>query len=48
MDTPTELVFIKGQNCVYLLTSPVPRDITKTVLTPEKLKELGKLVASRM
>jgi len=48
MDPQYVLVFLKGQQCVFLSTSLDPNDPTKTVLTLDQLKEIGKLVASRL
>jgi hypothetical protein len=42
------LVFLKGQHCVFLSTALVPGDPTKTVLTLDQLKAVGKLIASRL
>jgi hypothetical protein len=48
MDPQYTLTFLKGQQCVFLSTALVPGDPITTVLTLDQLKEIGKLVASRL
>jgi hypothetical protein len=48
MDPQYVLVFLKGQQCVFLSTALVPGDPITTVLTLDQLKALGKLIASRL
>lgn len=48
MDPQYTLVLLKGQNCVFLSTALVPGDPIKTALTLDQLKDIGKLIASRL
>jgi hypothetical protein len=48
MDPQYTLVLLKGQQCVFLSTALVPGNPVTTVLTIDQLKEIGKLIASRL
>jgi hypothetical protein len=48
MDPQYTLVFLKGQHCVFLSTYLLLEDPDKTALTLDQLKDVGKLIASRL
>ena len=48
MDPQYTLTFLKGQHCVFLSTALVAGDPIKTALTLDQLKDIGKLIASRL
>jgi hypothetical protein len=48
MDPRYTLTLLKGQQCVFLSTALVPGNPITTMLTLDQIKEIGKLVASRM
>jgi hypothetical protein len=48
MDPQYTLTFLKGQQCVFLSTALVAGDPITTALTLDQLKEIGKLIASRL
>ena len=48
MDPQYVLVFRKGQQCVFISTYLLPGDPITTTLTLDQLKDIGKLIASRL